>query len=150
MLSSTSPHLTNKILSTDLDVKNTFLEEERNDIIEIYSSGDIKLGKINITKEELENRLEDVMKIIKIGEKYEIKGEDYDMKITPINEQESQSNLVDFTKCEEILRSVYNISEEILTILKIEIDKKDEKAITNQIEYAIYDEKKKKIKFITL
>ena len=36
-------------------------------------------------------------------------------------------------------------SDEILTILQIEIDKMNEKALTNQIEYAIFDEKKKKL-----
>ena len=68
------------------------------------------------------------------------------------NEQDSfNSTLVDFTLCEEILRKVYNISsEEILTILQIEIDKKNEKVLSNQIEYAIYNGEKKKVKFITL
>ena len=35
--------------------------------------------------------------------------------------------------------------EEILTILQIEIDKMDDKALTNQIEYEVYNEKKIKL-----
>ena len=84
------------------------------------------------------------MKKIKIGKKYEISGGDYNIKITPINEQDSfNSSFVDFSLCEQILRGKYNISsDEILTFLKIEIDNKNEKVLNNQIEYAIYDEKR--------
>ena len=139
-LSSTSP----LIQSTNL-ISSTYLEET--EIIQFYENEDLIKGKINIGKEKLENNLENIMKIINIGKKYEINGEDYDIKITPINDQDSiKSSFVDFTLCEQILRKIYNIStDEILTILKIEIDKKNEKALTNQIEYAIYNENKTKL-----
>ena len=134
-------------LTSYLDINNSLLEYDNNNIIQFNSYEDIIKGTITINREELENRLEDIIKIIKIGKKYEINGEDYDLKITPINNQESfNSTFVDFTLCEQILRKVYNISsDEILTILQIEIDKKNEKVLSNQIEYAIYNENKKKL-----
>ena len=148
-LSSNSPLIqsTNLMLSSYLDISTTNLEKDINNIIQFYGNEDIIKGKINITKEELENHLDDIMKIIQIGKKYEINGEDYDMRITPINDQDTfNSSFVDLTLCEQILRKIYNISTyEILTILKIEIDKKNEKALTNQIEYAIYNEKRVKL-----
>ena len=106
--------------------------------------GDIMKGKTNKTKEEVENDLDQIMKTISIGKKYEITGNDYNITITPINCRDSfKSAFVDFLFCEEILRKEYNMSEEeIITILQIEIDKMDEKALTNQIEYEVYNEKK--------
>ena len=100
-------------------------------------------GKINKSKEEVENDLDEIMKTISIGKKYEITGNDYNITITPINCRDSfKSAFVDFSFCEEILRKEYNMSEEeILTILQIEIDKMDDKALTNQIEYEVYNEK---------
>ena len=90
------------------------------------------------------------MQIITIGEKYEISGGDYDIKISPIKEQDSfKSSFIDFTLCEEILRAKYNISsDEILTFLKTGIDKKNEIVLNNQIEYAIYDEKRIQLNYL--
>ena len=103
-------------------------------------------GKIDVMKEELKNNLDDLMKIIEIGKKYEINGNNYNLTITPINNQEFKSTSVDFSLCEEILRKEYNLSsDEMLTILQIEIDKMNERALTNQIEYAIYSELKQKL-----
>ena len=85
------------------------------------------------------------MEIIEIGKKYEINGDDYNVTITPINDT-FKSSYVDLTICEQILRKEYNISSnEILTILQIEIDKMNEKALTSQVEYAIYNDQKEKL-----
>jgi hypothetical protein len=67
------------------------------------------------------------------------------MTISPINVIDTfQSTYVELSICEQILRKQYNLSsDEIITILQIEIDKKNEKALTNQVEYGIYDRKKK-------
>ena len=154
--SSTIPNtlIVNSVDSTSLSVSSylflpptSSIIQSNNDIIQLYGNGDLIKGKININKEELENNMEYIMKIINIGQKYEIHGEDYDIKITPINDQDSvKSSFLDLTICEEILKKKYNISsDEILTILKIEIDKKNDKALTNQIEYAIYNENKIKL-----
>ena len=87
------------------------------------------------------------MENIDIGKKYIINGNDYNITITPINHLDSfKSTFVDFSLCQEILRNQYKIpSDEILTILQIEINKMNEKALTDQVEYAIYDKNKKKL-----
>ena len=46
-------------------------------------------GKINKTKEELENNLDEIIEIIEIGKKYEISGNNYNITITPINNKDS-------------------------------------------------------------
>ena len=113
----------------------------------IFNDGNIIKGKIDKTKEELENSLDMLINITENGKKYLIYGKDYNITITPINDLNTfKSTYVDFTLCEGILRKEYNISlDELLTILQIEIDKMNEKALTSQVEYAIYDEKKQKL-----
>ena len=56
------------------------------------------------------------------------------------------STYIDFLECENILRKKHNLSStEILTILQIEINKMIENSLTNQIEYAVFNEKKHKL-----
>ena len=114
------------------------------DYIQFYNKGDIIKGKTNITKEKMEENLKEIINIIEIGKKYIINGDDYNMTISPINVIDTfQSTYVELSICEQILRKQYNLSSnEILTILQIEIDKKNEKALTNQVEYGIYDKNK--------
>ena len=104
---------------------------------------DICIGKINETKEEIGNNLDEIMKNISIGTKYLIYGNDYNISIFPINDSDSfQSTFVDFSLCENILRIKNNLTNnETLTFLKIEIDKMNDKVLTNQIEYKIYNHK---------
>ena len=114
------------------------------DYIEFYDKRDIIKGKTNKTKEEIEENLKEIIDIIEIGKKYIINGDDYNMTISPNNVIYTfQSTYVELSICEQILRKQYNLSsDEILTILQIEIDKKNEKALTNQVEYGIYDKNK--------
>jgi hypothetical protein len=115
--------------------------------INFYLNGDIWKGEINETKEDLEQYLDEIMKEIDIGKKYEINGNDYNITITPLNDIDSfKSTFVDFSACEEILRNEYKLSQdEILTILQIEINKMNDKALTNQVEYALYNEIRQKL-----
>jgi len=112
--------------------------------ININCEEDICFGKVNITKEEIGNNLDEIMENITIGNKYLIYGNDYNISIYPINEQNVfQSTFVDFSLCENILRIKNNLTNnETLTFLKIEIDKMNDKALTNQIEYKIYNNEK--------
>ena len=115
--------------------------------IYIYSKGDIIRGKINITKNEVENNMKELMDFIIINQKYKFYGEDYNITISPINDINSiNSVFIDYTECIDILREKYSLSsEEILTVLQIDINKMNEKSLINQIEYAIYNEKKEKL-----
>ena len=128
-------------ISTSINVnKNT-------NYIEFYSDGELLKSNLTITKEELENELDKILEQIEIGKKYEITGNGYNLTITPINELSNfKSTFVDFKECEEIIRNKSNISsDEILTFLQIEIDKMNEKALTSQVEYAVYNEKMEQI-----
>ena len=117
------------------------------DDFEFYYKEDIIKGKTNKTKEDIQNNLENIIKKIEIGQKYEINGDDYNILISPVNVINTfNSSYVEFSICEQILRKKYNISQEkILTILQVEIERKNEKCLTNQIEYEIYDEEKNKL-----
>jgi hypothetical protein len=145
-LSSTIP---NKLIKTSFPISslpNTNITENKSNIIYyLYHDGDIIRGKINKTKEELGDNLKKILEIIEIGKKYEINGNDYNMTTTPINESNTaKSTYVDFTLCEEILRKSNIIGQdELVTILQIEIDKMNEKALTSQVEYALYNQQKK-------
>ena len=55
----------------------------------------------NKTKEDLSNNLDQLMKDIEIGKVYEIEGDDYEVKISPINfkDYEGSSTYINFLEC---------------------------------------------------
>ena len=62
-------------------------------------------GKTNKTKEDIQNNLDNIIKMIEIGNKYEIKGDDYNILISPITDIDTfNSSYVEFSICEQILR----------------------------------------------
>ena len=142
LLNSSSIYLTN-ILTTNIKDEGNIINN-----YEFYIEGDIIKGKINKKKEEVENSLDDIMKVIEIGKKYEIIGIDYNISISPVDIISSfqTSFISEFSICEQILRKSNNISEEeIITIMQVEINRANEQIITNQIEYELYNEEKKKL-----
>ena len=142
LLNSSSIYLSN-ILST-----KTKDEDNIKNIYEFFIEGDLIKGKINKTKEEVENDLDDIMKVIEIGKKYEIIGNDYNISISPVDIISSfqTSFISEFSICEQILRKKFNMSEEeIITILQVEINRANDQILTNQIEYELYNEEKKKL-----
>ena len=86
---------------------------------------DIMKAKINVTKEELDSHLDDIIEQVDIGIRYEINGDDYNITIISIDDIDNfKTTYADLSICEQILRKVNNISEDkILTMLQIEIDK---------------------------
>ena len=53
---------------------------------------------------------------------------------------------INFSNCENILRKTNNLnSSNILTVFQIEIDNIHEQSLINNVEYAIYNENKKKL-----
>ena len=103
------------------------------------------------TDEVLENLINKLDKIIenkiKIGENYEILGKNYEVRISPTNSQITKNDTnIDFSACENILRKENQLpQQEILTLVQIEINKKNEKNLNWQIEYEIYDSQKNKL-----
>ena len=146
-ISQKSSQFSSLVPSISSSFNNNILQVNKLNYLKLYEYGEIMKGRINKTKEELENNLNEFMEVIEVEKKYEINGIDYNMTITPINTFDSfKSANIDFSLCEEVLRKHYNIPQyETLIILQIEINKMEEKALTNQIEYAIYNNKKQKL-----
>ena len=102
----------------------------------------------NKTKEEILENIETDIKNYDIGKIYEIFGEDYNIKISPINTSIYQniSTYINFANCEKILREVNGLSpSDILTVYLIEIFNKNEQSLNNQVEYEVFNEKKEKL-----
>ena len=107
----------------------------------------IYMAELNITKNELVNNIEDIMKQIEIGKNYKIEGKDYDIIISPFNTYQSlNTTYVDLGECTNILRGKYNLSsEEVISILQIEIHSLNEKVLSDKVEYLLYDEEKNQL-----
>ena len=131
-------------LDKDTNIENSiesnYSKESNNNII-------IK-KKLNKSKEDLVNNLDDLMQDIEIGKVYEIKANDYEVKISPINfkDYEDSSTYINFLNCEKSLREQNDLPpDSILTVIQIEIYKYDDKSLTNQVEYAVFNDKKTKL-----
>ena len=75
------------------------------DNFNFYYEEDCIKGKTNKTKEDIQNNLDNIIKMIEIGNKYEIKGDDYNILISPITDIDTfNSSYVEFSICEQILR----------------------------------------------
>ena len=97
------------------------------------------------TKEEIKENMKEIIDIHDIGKIYEIYGYDYNVKISPIKMKEHKNifTYIDFSTCEDKLRSHYKLSEDdLLTIFQMEINNTNEYSLTNKIEYVVYNEKK--------
>ena len=102
--------------------------------------------KINKTLEEITNSLDEIIKKVNNTKIYELSSDDYVVKISPINfaDFKESSTYINFLECENTLRIKNNIpSDDILTVAQVEIEKKNNKALTNQVEYEVYYNKKK-------
>ena len=131
-----------KISTQIISIFSTLKELNDNNAIIIIQN------KSNKTKEEIINNIDKVMKDYDIGKIYEIFGNDYNIKISPINTKihENISTYIDFSNCENILREAngYN-SSNALTIYQIEIFNNNEKSLINDVEYAIFNENKERL-----
>ena len=99
---------------------------------------------LNQTKEELIKNITKLIENIEIEKTYEMKGEDFTVKISPTNASSlSNSTHVNFTKCENILRNHYNISSSrYITFLQLEIYNQNSQILINKLEYQAYDDNK--------
>ena len=87
------------------------------------------------------NELSKILKDIDIEKNHKIKGKDFTLLIYPIANSSSldYTTHVDFSQCEEILRSSKNLSSsDILTILQLEINNTNDKSLINKVEYQVY------------
>ena len=85
------------------------------------------------------------MKNCDVDKIYEIFGDDYKVKISPINIKDYKSipTYIDFLSCKDKLRDYYHIPDnEKLIVFQIEINKNNNRSLVNQVEYVVFDEKK--------
>ena len=102
----------------------------------------------NKTLDEVTNNFNRIIQEIKLDNVYILKNNDYLVKINPINYKDlfNNSTSIDFLECEKTLRRINNISPSSeLYLVTLEIYSKNQKSLTNQVEYEIYDDKKNKL-----
>ena len=103
---------------------------------------DIYNMKTNIPLSSIEIKMNKIMSKIQIGNSYFIKGDDYNVTISLINE-EKEGTYIELLECEEKLRNAYNYANDIkLIIFQVEIYIDDDRWINNNIQYAIFNEDK--------
>ena len=96
------------------------------------------------TWEQIINNLDELIEDKKIGNDYEIEGEDFKITINPTNSTALEnSTYIDFGECEQILREKNNISNSsIITFVQIEKYNNNPNALYNQIQYYAYNDQK--------
>ena len=117
-------------------------------IIEDYHYPDIIQINSNKTLEEIIENIDREIHYYDIGKIYEIFGNEYNVKINPINLNiyKNISTYIDFSSCENILRKENELdASSLLTVYLIEILSKYEKSLINNVEYAVFNENKEKL-----
>ena len=96
------------------------------------------------TKEDIISNLKEFLKKYDGDKIYEIFGDDYEIKISPINNKKfkSISTYINFSNCENILREKEELSSSILSLFQLEIYNSHDKSLINDVEYAVFDDKK--------
>ena len=144
---STSSIKTTKLTTNNNVIFTTFPATSLSSIKNIIPIITIKETE-NKTKEELLNNIDEVMKNYELDQIYEIFGNDYNAKISPINTNiyKNISTYINFANCENILRKENNISSSsALTVYQIEIDSPFEQSLNKRIEYAVFNENKTRL-----
>ena len=141
-LLSEMPIIKSEFLLSELPSKESesLLSEISTTNITIFQT---RIKKINSNKtlEQEINQLDNLVKEMNYGEVYEIKGKDFLIKISPINynQYEESSTYIDFLDCEKTLRNRNNLkSDDNLTVVLIELNKNNDKSLTQQIEYEVF------------
>ena len=145
-------------LSTLPDIESTLIDTQSTLNTIIISSIAVNIDneneiiiiqeKIAKAKEEVVEEIDEIIKKHDIGKIYEIFGEDYNIKISPINIRghENISTYIEFANRENTPREKNKLnSSSILTVFQIEIENNNEKSLINDVEYSVYNEKKEKL-----
>ena len=94
-----------------------------------------------IPRDEIRGNRDSIMSLVQPGEKYELKGDDYSIKVAPMGRRDEGSTSIDFMDCEKKLREYYNLSSNsTLSVFQTEIASSNNKSLTNRVSYVVYDE----------
>ena len=92
----------------------------------------------NKTKNEIFNNLDDLILNKETNKSYIINGNNYSIIINPIDRKIENSNIIDFSECEKILKVKYPDFE--FRILQINIKNTNPQCLNDQVEYRIYNQ----------
>ena len=148
--SLTSDSSSSLAISNILDSSSSTLTSENIIKTEKEIQNELKLISIktNKTKEQIiqNKNINEIIENYDNRKNYKIYGNNYIININIIDSQkfENSSTYIDFSSCENKLRTFYNINEDkILILFKMEINKNNSQSLINQVEYAIFDENNK-------
>ena len=107
----------------------------------------IKLLNVSISKEEILENINNIMKEIVIGETYEHQNDNFSILIYPSSSKLlANKTHLDFEECGSTLRTHYNLSNKSeLTFFQMEISNNNKHSLINQVEYQVYDEQKNQL-----
>ena len=92
-------------------------------------------------KDQIRDNRDSIMEYIEPGSSYELKGDDYSIKVAPMGEKSEGSTSIDFKDCEAKLREYYNLnSTSVLSVFQTETTSSNNKSLTNKVQYVVYDE----------
>ena len=93
----------------------------------------------NISRQEMKENKNSIMQTVEPGQSYELRGDDYSIKIAPMGQREEGSTSIDFGECEQRLREYYNLSaNSTLSVFQTELTSSNERTLTNKVQYTVY------------
>ena len=93
----------------------------------------------NVSRQEMRENRNSIMQTVQPGQSYELKGDDYSIKIAPMGQREEGSTSIDFGDCERRLREYYNLSSNsTLSVFQTELTSSNDKSLTNKVQYTVY------------
>ena len=97
---------------------------------------------MDISMDDINDNLKNIIESIEVGKNYEIEGKDFTLKIRPTNSTLFNNEThVEFDECEKKLRESYNISNStILTLFQFEIENYNTQSYIKQVEYQTYND----------
>ena len=94
-----------------------------------------------IPRSEIKDNRGSIMSNVIPGESYELKGDDYSIRVAPMGEKQEGNTYIDFMDCEKRLREYYNLtSNSTLSVFQTEVTSSNNKSLTNKLQYVVYDE----------
>ena len=92
-------------------------------------------------RNEIRENRNSIMENIQPGESYELRGDDFSIKVAPMGVKEEGKTSIDFKQCEDKLREAYGLSSDsVLSVFQTEVTSSNNKSLTNKVQYVVYDE----------
>jgi hypothetical protein len=114
---------------------------ERNGQTEGGFAFDFDSRNTTMPRDQIRDNRNSIMEYVEPGQSYELKGDDYSIRIAPMGERKEGSTSIDFRECEMKLRDYYNLTEnDTLSVFQTETASSNNRSLTNKVQYVVYDE----------